>query len=68
MPADAPSPAWTEEYAGGSAEAELAQEIMRVQLKRHCPDLAAVLPRDVSAFAPWRPVAARPVAGSRPSC
>jgi Animal haem peroxidase len=26
---------------------------------RHCPELAAVLPRDTSAFAPWRPVAAR---------
>ncbi len=26
---------------------------------RHCPDLAAVLPRDASAFAPWRPVAPR---------
>ena len=23
---------------------------------RHCPELAAVVPRDVSAFAPWRPV------------
>jgi hypothetical protein len=22
---------------------------------RHCPDLAAVLPRDASAFVPWRP-------------
>ena len=26
---------------------------------RHCPDLAAVLPRSASAFAPWRPVIAR---------
>ena len=26
---------------------------------RHCPELAAVLPRDASAFAPWRPVAPR---------
>jgi hypothetical protein len=25
---------------------------------RHCPDLAAVLPRTASAFAPWRPVIA----------
>jgi hypothetical protein len=25
---------------------------------RHCPELAAVLPRGASAFAPWRPVAA----------
>jgi hypothetical protein len=25
---------------------------------RHCPELAAVLPRDATAFAPWRPVAA----------
>ncbi|MGH3834387.1 MAG: peroxidase family protein [Pseudonocardiaceae bacterium] len=26
---------------------------------RHCPELAAVLPRDASAFAPWRPVTGR---------
>ena len=26
---------------------------------RHCPDLAAVLPRSASAFAPWRPVVAQ---------
>jgi hypothetical protein len=25
---------------------------------RHCPDLAAVMPRGASAFAPWRPVVA----------
>jgi hypothetical protein len=25
---------------------------------RHCPDLAGILPRTASAFAPWRPVAA----------
>ncbi|MDN5849087.1 MAG: hypothetical protein L0H63_05535, partial [Nitrococcus sp.] len=25
-------------------------------LLRHCPELAPVLPRDASAFAPWRPV------------
>lgn len=24
---------------------------------RHCPELASVLPRDASAFAPWRPIA-----------
>ena len=23
---------------------------------RHCPELAAMLPRDATAFAPWRPV------------
>jgi hypothetical protein len=23
---------------------------------RHCPDLAGLLPRTTSAFAPWRPV------------
>ncbi|WP_448628512.1 peroxidase family protein [Geodermatophilus sp. URMC 64] len=28
---------------------------------RHCPELAAVLPRDRSAFAPWRPVGHPPV-------
>ncbi|BEL06263.1 hypothetical protein Q0Z83_044540 [Actinoplanes sichuanensis] len=28
-------------------------------IQRHCPDLAALLPRDVSAFAPWRPVQPR---------
>ena len=26
---------------------------------RHCPELAAVLPRDRTAFAPWRPVGVR---------
>jgi hypothetical protein len=25
---------------------------------RHCPELAAVMPRTGSAFAPWRPIAA----------
>jgi hypothetical protein len=29
---------------------------------RHCPDLAGILPRTASAFAPWRPVIA-PTAG-----
>ena len=29
---------------------------------RHCPDLAALLPREGTAFAPWRPVVA-PVGG-----
>jgi hypothetical protein len=25
---------------------------------RHCPELAGLVPRDASAFAPWRPIAA----------
>ncbi|MEV0225260.1 peroxidase family protein [Streptomyces sp. NPDC050704] len=29
---------------------------MNSVLLRHCPELAALLPRDASAFAPWRPV------------
>ena len=31
---------------------------------RHCPELAAVLPRGANAFAPWRPVV--PTNGGRP--
>jgi hypothetical protein len=31
---------------------------------RHCPELAAVVPRDASAFAPWRPVASRNPSGA----
>jgi hypothetical protein len=33
----------------------IAQNGMTSVIQRHCPDLAAVLPRDASAFAPWRP-------------
>ncbi|MFI5660382.1 peroxidase family protein [Streptomyces sp. NPDC051684] len=29
---------------------------MKSVILRHCPDLASLLPRDASAFAPWRPV------------
>ncbi len=35
----------------------IAQNGMTSLIPRHCPELAAVLPRDTSAFAPWRPVA-----------
>ncbi len=34
----------------------LAQNSMTSIILRHCPDLAAVLPRGSNAFAPWRPV------------
>jgi hypothetical protein len=34
----------------------IANNGMTSVILRHCPDLAAVLPRDRSAFAPWRPV------------
>jgi hypothetical protein len=37
----------------------VARNGMTSLIVRHCPDLAAVLPRDASAFAPWRPVAPR---------
>jgi hypothetical protein len=33
----------------------IANNGMTSVILRHCPDLAAVLPRDASAFAPWRP-------------
>jgi Animal haem peroxidase/Catalase len=33
----------------------IAQNGMTNVIQRHCPDLAAVMPRDASAFAPWRP-------------
>jgi len=36
----------------------IANSGMTSIILRHCPDLAAVLPRAASAFAPWRPVAA----------
>ncbi len=35
----------------------IAQNGMTSVIMRHCPELAAVLPRGTSAFAPWRPVA-----------
>lgn len=38
----------------------IANNGMTSVILRHCPELAAVLPRDASAFAPWRPVAATP--------
>ena len=34
----------------------IASNGMTSVLLRHCPELAAVLPRTASAFAPWRPV------------
>lgn len=37
----------------------IASNGMTSLIERHCPDLAAVLPRDASAFAPWRPVHTR---------
>jgi hypothetical protein len=40
----------------------IANNGMTSVILRHCPDLAAVLPRAASAFAPWRPVVA-PAAG-----
>ncbi|MGW3349029.1 peroxidase family protein [Nonomuraea rubra] len=40
----------------------IARNGMTSVILRHCPELAAVLPRDTSAFAPWRP--ARPEANT----
>jgi len=37
----------------------IANNGMTSVILRHCPDLAAVLPRSASAFVPWRPVIAR---------
>ncbi len=37
----------------------IASNGMTSVILRHCPGLVAVLPRDTSAFAPWRPVAVR---------
>jgi hypothetical protein len=37
----------------------IATNGMTSVILRHCPGLTAVLPRDASAFAPWRPVAVR---------
>jgi heme peroxidase/catalase len=36
----------------------IAYNDMTSVILRHCPELVSVLPRDTSAFAPWRPVAA----------
>jgi hypothetical protein len=33
----------------------IANNGMKSIIQRHCPDLATVMPRDKSAFAPWRP-------------
>jgi len=38
----------------------VANNGMTSLILRHCPDLAAVLPRGASAFAPWRPVVPAP--------
>ncbi|HEX6374515.1 MAG TPA: peroxidase family protein [Allosphingosinicella sp.] len=35
----------------------IEQNNMTSVILRHCPELAAMLPRDATAFAPWRPVA-----------
>jgi len=35
----------------------IASNSMTSLILRHCPDLAGLLPRTTSAFAPWRPVA-----------
>jgi hypothetical protein len=37
----------------------IANNGMTSVILRHCPELAAVIPRTASAFAPWRPVAPR---------
>jgi hypothetical protein len=37
----------------------IARNGMTSVVLRHCPELAGVLPRDRSAFAPWRPVGVR---------
>lgn len=34
----------------------IANNSMTSVILRHCPELAAVMPRDATAFAPWRPV------------
>ena len=36
----------------------IANNGMTSVILRHCPELASVLPRDATAFAPWRPVVA----------
>jgi Animal haem peroxidase/Catalase len=45
----------------------VAQNSMTSVILRHCPDVAALLPRGQSAFAPWRaaaPPSGRPAAGT----
>ncbi len=37
----------------------IANSSMKTIILRHCPELAVLLPRDHSAFAPWRPVTMR---------
>ncbi|HEV3231240.1 MAG TPA: peroxidase family protein [Candidatus Dormibacteraeota bacterium] len=34
----------------------IARSGMREVIQRHCPELAPLMPRDASAFAPWRPI------------
>ena len=34
----------------------IARSGMKSLIQRHCPDLAPLMPRDASAFAPWRPI------------
>jgi hypothetical protein len=38
----------------------VAQNTMSTVIARHCPDVAALLPRGQSAFAPWRPTTTPP--------
>jgi heme peroxidase/catalase len=42
----------------------VARNGMTSVILRHCPELAATLPRTASAFAPWRPIAPGAVAGA----
>jgi len=42
----------------------IANNGMTSVILRHCPDLAGVLPRDHSAFAPWRAIPTPSTAGS----
>ena len=37
----------------------IANNGMKSVIQRHCPELALLMPRDASAFAPWRPVVPR---------
>jgi hypothetical protein len=34
----------------------IANSGMKSVIQRHCPELAPLMPRDASAFAPWRPI------------
>jgi hypothetical protein len=38
----------------------VARNDMTSVILRHCPELAGVIPRDATAFAPWRPLAPPP--------